>query len=269
MKTGRLILFAMIVIAMVGVGRSSAQFTITIPKIPRVKKTPTPPQPTDNSSNSSGSGAQTSDGGLSSTTNTAQCPSNIALDFHADDIKKSQTEVEAYDTARGGSMVHESNDNYMLYAVSKKARDEWLSRFKSLQRGGPCDKIDPALDALAAAVAAKIGKLTPTSEDFKFRDPASEKVLMTEFKGSTTIKVHKIGLETAGWLIQKDDSGLPSYRYKDANVWFRDTSDDQPYCHLYSAVVKQDYAGGGTYSTEIYRSSAQDTMMGCPPPPVK
>lgn len=266
MKTGRLILFAMIVIAMVGVGRSSAQFTITIPKIPRVKKTPTPPQPTDNSS---GSGAQTSDGGLSSTTNTAQCPSNITLDFHADDIKKSQTEVEAYDTARGGSMVHESNDNYMLYAVSKKARDEWLSRFKSLQRGGPCDKIDPALDALAAAVAAKIGKLTPTSEDFKFRDPASEKVLMTEFKGSTTIKVHKIGLETAGWLIQKDDSGLPSYRYKDANVWFRDTSDDQPYCHLYSAVVKQDYAGGGTYSTEIYRSSAQDTMMGCPPPPVK
>ena len=49
-----------------------------------------------------------------------------------------------------------------------------------------------------------------------------------------------------------------------ANVYFRDTSEDHKFCHLYNARVKQDYSGGGTYSTEIYRSSVQDTMIGCP-----
>ncbi len=194
------------------------------------------------------------------------CEPNIALDFHVKDIQKSQAEVEAYDPARGGSMVHESNDNYVLYAMSKKDRDEWLARWKTLVRNAPCDKIDPALDALAAAVAKKMGKITPNADYFKFRDPAAEKMMMTVFKNSPTIKVYKIGVETAGWQIQKDDSGLPSYRYKDANVYFRDTADDQPYCHLSNARIKQDYSGGGTYNSQLYRSSAQDTMMGCPPP---
>ncbi len=193
-----------------------------------------------------------------------ECESNIALDFHVKDIQKSQSEVGAYNPARGGSMVHESNDNYILYAMSKTARDEWLGRWKTLVRNSPCDKIDPALDALAAAVATKLGSVTPQPAFFKFHDPASEKVMMTAFTNPATIKVYKIGVETAGWQIQKDDSGLPSYRYKDANVYFRDTSEDHKFCHLYNARIKQDYSGGGTYSTEIYRSSVQDTMIGCP-----
>jgi hypothetical protein len=198
-----------------------------------------------------------------------RCEPNVGLDFHAQEIKKSTQEVNAYDPVRGGNMVHESNDNYILFALSKKERDEWLARWKTFQRGGVCDNIDPALDELAAAVAAKIGNSSPRAEDFKFHDPAAEKVLMTLFEGSKTIKVNKIGLDTAAWQIQKDDSGLPSYRYKDGYVWARDTAEDQPYCHLYSARIKQDYAGGGTYNTQIYRSSAQDRMIGCPAAPVK
>jgi hypothetical protein len=198
-----------------------------------------------------------------------RCEPNVGLDFHAEEIKKSTQEVKAYDPVRGGNMVHESNDNYILFALSKKERDEWLARWKTFQRGGVCDNIDPALDELAAAVAAKIGNSSPRAEDFKFHDPAAEKVLMILFEGSKTIKVNKIGLDTAAWQIQKDDSGLPSYRYKDGYVWVRDTAEDQPYCHLYSARIKQDYAGGGTYNTQIYRSSAQDRMIGCPAAPAK
>jgi len=87
---------------------------------------------------------------------------------------------------------------------------------------------------------------------------------MDYFKNTATMKIHRIGVGSAGWLIQKDSDGLPSYRYKFANIYFRDSSDDHPYCHRVSVRVKQDYAGGGTYSTEIYRSSADDELFGCP-----
>ncbi len=197
------------------------------------------------------------------------CAPNVGLDFHVKEINKSTEEVKAYDPVKGGNMVHSSNDNYMLYALSKKERDEWLGRWKTFERGGVCDNVDPALDALAAAVAAKIGNSSPRADDFKFHDPAAERELMTIFQGSKTIKVFKIGLDSATWQIQTGDDGLPSYRYKDGYVWSRDTAEDQPYCHLYSARTKQDYAGGGTYSAKIYRSSPQDRMIGCPAAPAK
>lgn len=197
-------------------------------------------------------------------TKAQDCEPNPGLDFHAKDIERSTEEVKAYDPVRGGNMVHESNDNYILFALSKSARDEWLGRWTGFKRGGPCDKIDPALDALAAAVKEKIGNSSPRAEDFKFHDPASERVLMTLFEDSKTTRVIKIGFDSAAWQVQKGDDGLPSYRYKDGFVWARDTAEDQPYCHLFSARVKEDYAGGGTYSTKIYRSSAQDRMIGCP-----
>ncbi len=198
-----------------------------------------------------------------------QCEPNVGLDFHVKDINRSTEEVKAYDPVKGGNMVHESNDNYILYALSKKERDEWLARWKTFQRGGACDNVDPALDALAAAVATKIGNSSPRPEDFKFHDLTGEKELMTIFEGSKTIKIYKIGVDSASWQIQKGDNGLPSYRYKDGYVWSRDTSDDQPYCHLYSARIKQDYSGGGTYNSKIYRSSADDRMIGCPAAPAK
>ena len=57
---------------------------------------------------------------------------------------------------------------------------------------------------------------------------------------------------------------LPLYRYKNANVYYRDSSDDHPFCRVASVRVKQDYAGGGRYNGEMYRSSAQFRVTGCP-----
>lgn len=87
---------------------------------------------------------------------------------------------------------------------------------------------------------------------------------MNYFKDTSTIKIFRIGVDSAGWDIQKDSYGLPSYRYKTARVYLRDSKDDHPYCRVVSARVKQDYAGGGTYSTETYRSSASEELVGCP-----
>ncbi len=87
---------------------------------------------------------------------------------------------------------------------------------------------------------------------------------MNYFKNLATIKVHRIGVDSAGWQIQKDDYGLPSYHSKTAYVYIRDSSDDHPYCRVVSATIKQDYSGGGTFNTETYRSSAFESLFGCP-----
>ncbi len=74
-----------------------------------------------------------------------------------------------------------------------------------------------------------------------------------------------IGADTAGWNIEKGNSEiLPSYRCKTVKVYFRDPNDDHPCCHVVSARVKQDYAGGGRYNSEIYRSGVSDEIFGCP-----
>jgi len=125
-------------------------------------------------------------------------------------------------------------------------------------------ELDAALDELAVTVAKKLPIYKPAAAAFQFRNPVAEKLLMSYFKNTATMKIHRIGVGSAGWLIQKNDDGLPSYHYKYANVYFRDSSDDHPYCHRVSVTVKQDYAGGGTYSTETYRSSADDELFGCP-----
>jgi hypothetical protein len=57
---------------------------------------------------------------------------------------------------------------------------------------------------------------------------------------------------------------LPCYRYKTMKVYFRDPNDDHPYCRVVSARVKQDYAGGGRYNAEVYRSSVSEELFGCP-----
>jgi hypothetical protein len=125
--------------------------------------------------------------------------------------------------------------------------------------------LDPVLDALAASAAKKLPAYKPRTAAFQFRDPVAEKLLMSYFKNSPTVKVHRIGLASAGWQIQKDNYDLlPSYRFKAVYAYVRDSSDDHPYCRVVRATIKQDYAGDGKYSTETYRSSASDDLFGCP-----
>lgn len=106
--------------------------------------------------------------------------------------------------------------------------------------------------------------LAPDAADFRFHDPVAEKIMLAALEDPKNMKVIKIGLDSATWSIQKDDYNLPTYRYKDGYIWARDISEPEPSCHIFNIRVKQDYAGGGRYNTQIYSASALDNMTGCP-----
>ena len=255
---------------------AAAQFTITIPKIPKIKKQdqtkPVDHKTTQNTTTATTDNQTTTQTGDHQTTTQDQTNADPGLlSLWLDDIKKIQDDVEEYTPETKLYLARRMQDNYLLLAISKKAREKWGKdkQINDWRVASPGNKLDAALDTLNTAVASKLAIYRPNNKFFQFRNPAAEKLVMDSLShtgtiNAATVKVYKIGTDTAGWNIQKDDSGFPSYRYKYASVYFRDTSEDHPYCHVVSVTVKQDYAGGGTYSTEIYRSSADENIFGCP-----
>ncbi len=181
------------------------------------------------------------------------------MKMYRETIAEAQKEVDSYTPDRG-YFVKAGQGEYILYAVSPQARAKWMT-------GETLDykpKLDPLLDALARSAVKKLPMYIPEASYFRLRDAAAEKLLMNNLKSPATVKVYRIGV-SSGWDIQKDNYGLlPSYRYKYANVYYRDSSDDHPFCRVMSARIKQDYAGGGRYNAQMYRSSTDFSLAGCP-----
>jgi len=152
----------------------------------------------------------------------------------------------------------------LLVAVSRQAREAWLRNNERLDiRQSPNNKIDPALDALAASAAKKIPLYKPDPKNFAFRNPAEEQLMLGTLKSSATRKILKIGLSQSNWEIYKDSIGLPSYRFKRGYIWARDTADDYAYCKLYYISIVQDYAGGGRYAASSAKYE-ETNLFGCP-----
>lgn len=188
---------------------------------------------------------------------------DITLSVFLSDIRKAQEEAERYSPAEYLYLVSAGGPSeQLLYAVSRRAREEWAS--KTLKDAAARAEFDAEWDKLAALAAKKIPTYKPSAASYRFRDPAGEKMLMGALKNPSTLKIFRIGTDTAGWEIQRDSSNLPSYRYKTMKVYFREPNDDHPYCRVVSARIKQDYAGGGRYNSEIYRSSVSEEIFGCP-----
>ena len=188
---------------------------------------------------------------------------DITLPVFLDDIKKAQGEAERYSPEEYLYLVSAGGPSeQLLYAVSRRAREEWAS--KVLKTSASRAAFDAEWDKLAAIAAKKIPTYKPSPGSYRFRDPAGEKLLMGALKNPAGLKIFRIGTDTALWEIQKDSDNLPSYRYKTMKVYFRDPNDDHPYCRVVSARIKQDYAGGGRFNSEIYRSSVADEIFGCP-----
>jgi len=189
---------------------------------------------------------------------------SVVLPVFLEDIRKAQGEAERYTPGDYLYLVSagDSSDE-LLRAVSKRVREEWASKW--LKDPALRAEFDAEWDKLAAIAAKKLPTYKPSAASFQFRYPAGEKLLMSSLKNPSSLKIFRIGTDTAGWEIQKDnDDVLPSYRYKTMRVYFRDPADDHPYCHVLSARIKQDYAGGGRYNAEVYSSSASDEIFGCP-----
>jgi hypothetical protein len=189
---------------------------------------------------------------------------DVALPVFLDDIRKAQGEAERYTPADFLYLVSAGGPSeQLLYAVSRRAREGWARQW--LKDPASRAEFDAEWDKLAAIAAKKIPTYKPSVASFQFRYPAGERLLMSSLKNPSSLKIFRIGTDTAGWEIQKDnDDVLPSYRYKTMRVYFRDPADDHPYCHVVSARIKQDYAGGGRYNAEVYSSSASQELFGCP-----
>jgi hypothetical protein len=188
---------------------------------------------------------------------------DFRLPVFLSDIRKAQGEAERYAPGEYLYLVSAGDaSDELLRAVSRRAREEWAQQW--LKDPASRAEFDAEWDKLAAIAARKIPTYKPSAASYRFRDPAGEKLLMGALKNPATLKIFRIGTDTAGWEIQKDSDNLPSYHYKTMKVYFRDPNDDHPYCRVVSARIKQDYAGGGRYNSEIYRSSVSDEIFGCP-----
>lgn len=188
---------------------------------------------------------------------------DIRLAVFMDDIHRAQEEAERYSPAEVLYLVSAGGPSeQLLYAVSHRAREEWAGKW--LKNPDSRAEFDAEWDKLAAIASKKIPTYKPSAGSYRFRDPVGEKLLLGALKNPSALKIFRIGTDTAGWEIQRDSSNFPSYRYKTMKVYFRDPTDDHPFCHVVSARIKQDYAGGGRYNSEIYRSSVSDEVFGCP-----
>lgn len=181
------------------------------------------------------------------------------------DMRNAQEDIDSYTPEGKIYLVRSPLAPWLLRAVSQKARDAFAidKKFQDWRKANSGNKYDTGLDALAASAAKKLPAYIPGAKNFAFRDAAMEKMMKDKLKNLATLKIHKIGLMHSAWVIEKDSSGFPANRYREAFIWATDSSDDHPYCHLYGFVIQQDYAGGGTYgATFAYLNT--DALFGCP-----
>src|SRR5437773_2295029 len=196
MKRNAVTSVLLIAIGLLGIQTLSAQFSINVPKIFKTKTTSSQP-----SSEPSASTARTTaaDRRQASMAPKNDCHASFVIDVFIDDINQARQSVEAFQPGSRSALVPDSDDNYLLVSLSPKARDQWFKTKNMLdyRNNKECNKVDPALDLLAASAKAKLSSFQPDASLFHFRDPAAEQLLMNGFKNPSNIKVFKTGLASA------------------------------------------------------------------------
>ncbi|MEZ5429049.1 MAG: hypothetical protein R2747_22575 [Pyrinomonadaceae bacterium] len=274
MRRNLFLMFAFLCVSIFAVPSVSAQFTIKIPKI--TKKENPPPDDKSGSEDRNwevGTGRTLSQGRAENGLGTGRAPSqrgdkwsnNPIAGHHLDKITKLTTKVEGFNPRKDTRLFQNDDEEYALYAISKKVRDKFFEVNKEIfgDRNSPNNPLDPALDKLSDAVAEKLPGFIPHRNNFAFHNAAYEKMMRGRLRNLSTLTIHQIGLFDRNWIISKNDYGIPVKRYKQGFVWARDSADDHPYCHLYLVDITQDYSGGGTYDS-AYALYDGDKLFGCP-----
>lgn len=239
---------------------ASAQITINIPKIPKIKKnTPQsePSQPSGDNSSTSTSSSTSSDSGQS---NSNSCRDPFVLS-HMDSIEQTRKEAEDYRPGERNYYVSTLSDRKNIYfeaAMMPSKRKEWYTNM-------PVDTqncFNPALDALAAIAKKTLPSFTGPS-GYTFGTPAEKKVLLTAINDLAKGTVLRSGLEEANWLIDKNEYGLPTARFKRGYVLAKYPNSDNTNCWVFWINIVQDYAGGGTYAAS-YGNFVGRSIAGCP-----
>ena len=175
-----------------------------------------------------------------------------------EDAKKQLEDVESFMPGRGW-FVRSMNYSPIYYAVSPKARQERYHDNPMIK----CQNLLAAYDKLGAAAAKKLPQFIPDKAEYPATTPANANLIKGKITGLADHKIFYIGVKEANWLIDKNDYGLPTARFKHGLVWVRYMPDDHPYCHIYYINLVQDYAGGGTYGA-TYGNYVGETLAGCP-----
>jgi hypothetical protein len=190
------------------------------------------------------------------------------LQKQLEEIEQKRKQVETYSPMIKGYFVSYSPTDYILIAVSPRARTEWLERENAQDvRQMPNNKLDSALDALAAAVAEKLPIYRMNLELYTIRHAAGEKLMKAALKNLSTLEIHFIGLrnlKNMDSLIPKNEENPPKALLQFGKIWARDTTDDHPYCHLYHFSINQDRAGDGSSHGASTAKLILDETVGCP-----
>lgn len=235
--------------------------TVNIPEIPKRGKTEKPASPTPKSGDTPATNSGESRNESSSANSPSRPQSDARLEILLEEINKRKKEVETFDPSERTELVTRSTPELFIPAVSLRARAAYYKRDQLNERQQAA--LNPALDSLASAAAKKLPSYKPAPAVFAFHSPAAESMMKQSLQNAATLKVLRSGIKEANWLIEKNEFGLPVDRYKHGFIWARDSSDDHPYCHLYTVFVQQNYAGGGTYG-EIFAHLSDNEIVGCP-----
>lgn len=259
------ILTAAVLILIVFGGQAFAQITITIPKIPKVKKPKT--TPTDTSTMTTNDNSQSGNGSSATIEDKKDGPPYEDLDprisLFLDELAKAKKDVDKYNSNDYLYLVNSTGAEWLWRAVSVKERAEFEEKWKSVMTPGAKKRFDEGFAALAASAAAKLPAYKSSIAIYSFHNVGEEKLMKGVLSKITDYKIFSVGLQESAWLIDKNDYGLPTARYKHGVVYLRDTKSDHPYCYATYINIKQDYAGGGTYGAS-YARFIEDEMVGCP-----
>jgi hypothetical protein len=184
---------------------------------------------------------------------------NFMLKQNLEDLVAIQKRVDAYIPNGRTWLAGEYDDPWLLRAISMRAREKWAKQ--EVLKPDDRKLFDPVFNALAASIAKKMPLHKPKPENFAFHNKNEEEVMKSRLENIETLKIHKIGFSDKEW----QPAGITSPPFKKGFVWASDTSDDHPYCHLYSFTLSQKYMGNNQYDDSELTSTLQDdVLVGCP-----
>jgi hypothetical protein len=277
MKKSLILMIALLTVFALGLQAALAQLPINIPKIPKIKKdkqekpkqeTPTTPEKESPANDTNQSNENKSDDNRNTENETKKSeqdlPDSPAYRMWFDELQEALKEAEAY-TPNSDRAIYTYSGKYDwgLLAVSASARNEWFEDIAEWRKANPRNKFDAAFDKLAALLAKHMPANKGALANYKFRNPADEKILKTAFEDITRYQFYSYGIKQSNWLIEKNDIGIPVARYKHAVFYLKDKKGDHPYCYLTYVNIIQDYSGGGTYAASRARF-IEDQLVGCP-----
>jgi hypothetical protein len=246
-----------------------AQFPISLPKIPKIEK----PKPSTSPMPSTNTGSSSSgNGGVQQGSSAAGGFDNLdwgevknpAYLSERDTVKEVLKQVKEYQPGSGGRIVRGSGYEYDWFnaAISPKYRAEKMKTWTNLQ---PKFRkwFDDTLDEIGTIASEKLTSYLPNPSAYPVRNPAEERLMKSALSEMPNITIHKIGLQSAAWTMEKNALGIPINRFKYGGVYGKNLNADDPFCEVWYVNIIQDYAGGGTWGSS-YAKWVRSETFGCP-----